>query len=190
MREPQLGESRRRFLDGDQLTLADCRLLPKLHIVDVSAGPGRGARGAPPYKALTAPRPSPTDGVRALPRGAHTRRAARRPPLPGQRAAGEGVQVHVSTQRGDPSGLPDGGAPPLAAAPSTATPCPLFYSPINASLPQQACPDIRGTRGPLTSATPKTPTMEHSVPTTAWNDGQRTQWVALLHSPCWGWGGD
>ena len=96
----------------------------------------------------------------------------------------------MSTQRGDPSGLPDGGAPPLAAAPSTATPCPLFYSPINASLPQQACPDIRGTRGPLTSATPKTPTMEHSVPTTAWNDGQRTQWVALLHSPCWGWGGD
>ncbi|XP_069863011.1 chloride intracellular channel protein 3 isoform X2 [Dipodomys merriami] len=35
-REPQLRESRRRFLDGDQLTLADCGLLPKLHIVDVS----------------------------------------------------------------------------------------------------------------------------------------------------------
>ncbi|XP_045659711.1 chloride intracellular channel protein 3 isoform X1 [Ursus americanus] len=33
-REPQLRESRRRFLDGDQLTLADCSLLPKLHIVD------------------------------------------------------------------------------------------------------------------------------------------------------------
>lgn len=33
-REPQLRESRRRFLDGDQLTLADCGLLPKLHIVD------------------------------------------------------------------------------------------------------------------------------------------------------------
>ncbi|XP_025720666.1 chloride intracellular channel protein 3 isoform X2 [Callorhinus ursinus] len=32
--EPQLRESRRRFLDGDQLTLADCSLLPKLHIVD------------------------------------------------------------------------------------------------------------------------------------------------------------
>ncbi|XP_066111762.1 chloride intracellular channel protein 3 [Saccopteryx bilineata] len=32
--EPQLPESRRRFLDGDQLTLADCGLLPKLHIVD------------------------------------------------------------------------------------------------------------------------------------------------------------
>uniref|UniRef100_A0A8C9P646 Chloride intracellular channel 3 n=1 Tax=Spermophilus dauricus TaxID=99837 RepID=A0A8C9P646_SPEDA len=32
--EPQLRESRRRFLDGDQLTLADCGLLPKLHIVD------------------------------------------------------------------------------------------------------------------------------------------------------------
>lgn len=39
-REPQLQESRRRFLDGDQLTLADCGLLPKLHIVDVSAGRG------------------------------------------------------------------------------------------------------------------------------------------------------
>ncbi|XP_004640434.1 chloride intracellular channel protein 3 isoform X1 [Octodon degus] len=32
--DPQLPESRRRFLDGDQLTLADCGLLPKLHIVD------------------------------------------------------------------------------------------------------------------------------------------------------------
>jgi glutathione S-transferase len=36
--EPQLRESRRRFLDGDQFTLADCGLLPKLHIVDVSTG--------------------------------------------------------------------------------------------------------------------------------------------------------
>ncbi|KAM6170363.1 chloride intracellular channel protein 3 [Rhynchocyon petersi] len=32
--EPQLRESRRRFLDGDHLTLPDCRLLPKLHIVE------------------------------------------------------------------------------------------------------------------------------------------------------------
>ncbi|GAB1286070.1 Chloride intracellular channel protein 3 [Apodemus speciosus] len=32
--EPHLRESRRRFLDGDQFTLADCSLLPKLHIVD------------------------------------------------------------------------------------------------------------------------------------------------------------
>ncbi|KAM9207259.1 chloride intracellular channel protein 3 isoform 2-T2 [Dugong dugon] len=32
--DPQLRESRRRFLDGDRLTLADCGLLPKLHIVD------------------------------------------------------------------------------------------------------------------------------------------------------------
>lgn len=32
--EPRLLESRRRFLDGDQFTLADCSLLPKLHIVD------------------------------------------------------------------------------------------------------------------------------------------------------------
>ncbi|CAO2598542.1 Chloride intracellular channel protein 3 [Lemmus lemmus] len=37
--EPQLRESRRRFLDGDQFTLADCSLLPKLHIVDVSGVP-------------------------------------------------------------------------------------------------------------------------------------------------------
>ena len=28
--------SRRLFLDGDQLTLADCSLLPKLHIIKVS----------------------------------------------------------------------------------------------------------------------------------------------------------
>uniref|UniRef100_A0A6I8PEQ5 Chloride intracellular channel protein n=1 Tax=Ornithorhynchus anatinus TaxID=9258 RepID=A0A6I8PEQ5_ORNAN len=33
-REPRLTQSRRRFLDGDQMTLADCSLLPKLHIVN------------------------------------------------------------------------------------------------------------------------------------------------------------
>ncbi|XP_045879782.1 chloride intracellular channel protein 3 isoform X1 [Meles meles] len=100
-REPELRESRRRFLDGDQLTLADCSLLPKLHIVDVSGRAGRGAQGAGRalHKALTSLRPSPADGVHALPPGAHTGRAARRPPLPGQRAASEGVQVHVSIQR-------------------------------------------------------------------------------------------
>lgn len=27
--------SRRKFLDGDELTLADCNLLPKLHVVQV-----------------------------------------------------------------------------------------------------------------------------------------------------------
>ena len=43
-REPQLRESRRRFVDGDQLTLADCGLLPKLHIVNVSAGQGGAGR--------------------------------------------------------------------------------------------------------------------------------------------------
>ncbi|XP_009638452.1 chloride intracellular channel protein 3, partial [Egretta garzetta] len=31
--DPHLRASRRRFLDGDQLTLADCNLLPKLNIV-------------------------------------------------------------------------------------------------------------------------------------------------------------
>lgn len=44
-REPQLRESRRRFLDGDQLTLADCGLLPKLHVVNVSTGRGGAGRG-------------------------------------------------------------------------------------------------------------------------------------------------
>ena len=34
--------SKRRFLDGDELTLADCNLLPKLHIVKVKR---RGAPG-------------------------------------------------------------------------------------------------------------------------------------------------
>ncbi|KFQ88903.1 Chloride intracellular channel protein 3, partial [Phoenicopterus ruber ruber] len=33
--DPHLRASRRRFLDGDQLTLADCNLLPKLNIVQV-----------------------------------------------------------------------------------------------------------------------------------------------------------
>lgn len=36
--EPHLRTSQRRFLDGDQLTLADCNLLPKLNIVQVSTG--------------------------------------------------------------------------------------------------------------------------------------------------------
>lgn len=32
---PDVSESSRRFLDGDTLTLADCNLLPKLHVVKV-----------------------------------------------------------------------------------------------------------------------------------------------------------
>nr|XP_060613281.1 chloride intracellular channel protein 3 [Anolis sagrei ordinatus] len=35
VRDPLLTASRRRFLDGDQMTLADCALLPKLNIVHV-----------------------------------------------------------------------------------------------------------------------------------------------------------
>ncbi|XP_063000552.1 chloride intracellular channel protein 3 isoform X2 [Elgaria multicarinata webbii] len=35
VRDPKLAVSRRRFLDGDQLTLADCSLLPKLNIMNV-----------------------------------------------------------------------------------------------------------------------------------------------------------
>nr|KAF6280250.1 chloride intracellular channel 3 [Pipistrellus kuhlii] len=42
-REPGLRESRRRFLDGDRLTLADCGLLPKLHIADTVCAHFRGA---------------------------------------------------------------------------------------------------------------------------------------------------
>lgn len=30
------GESKRKYLDGDDLTLADCNLLPKLHVVKVT----------------------------------------------------------------------------------------------------------------------------------------------------------
>lgn len=69
--EPQLQESRRRFLDGDQLTLADCSLLPKLYIMDVSATRGTGVGGAS-CKALTL-RPLPADGMYTLPPSAHTR---------------------------------------------------------------------------------------------------------------------
>ncbi|XP_060106826.1 chloride intracellular channel protein 3 [Heteronotia binoei] len=35
VRDPELTVSQRRFLDGDQMTLADCSLLPKLNIVNV-----------------------------------------------------------------------------------------------------------------------------------------------------------
>lgn len=55
--EPHLRASRRRFLDGDQLTLADCNLLPKLNIVQVSAG-------------TSAPCPAPLPGSPVLPLGA------------------------------------------------------------------------------------------------------------------------
>lgn len=113
--DPQLPESRRRFLDGDQLTLADCGLLPKLHIVDVSTGRERDGGGDAAWgEALTGR--VPADCVRTLPRGAHLRRAARGETLPGLRATGEGVQVHVSAQRRDPGRLPARRATPLAHA--------------------------------------------------------------------------
>lgn len=35
--EVDSGESKRKYLDGDELTLADCNLLPKLHVVKVVA---------------------------------------------------------------------------------------------------------------------------------------------------------
>lgn len=38
--------SRRKFLDGDHLTLADCNLLPKLHIIKVMAPAPRAVVGA------------------------------------------------------------------------------------------------------------------------------------------------
>lgn len=31
-----MDESNRKYLDGDELTLADCNLLPKLHVVKVT----------------------------------------------------------------------------------------------------------------------------------------------------------
>lgn len=34
--EAQTTESGRKYLDGDELTLADCNLLPKLHVVKVT----------------------------------------------------------------------------------------------------------------------------------------------------------
>lgn len=33
--EDHAGESNRKYLDGDELTLADCNLLPKLHVIKV-----------------------------------------------------------------------------------------------------------------------------------------------------------
>lgn len=40
--------SRRNFLDGDEMTLADCNLLPKLHIVKVGLQPFRTGLPPPP----------------------------------------------------------------------------------------------------------------------------------------------
>lgn len=116
--EPHLRESHRRFLDGDQFTLADCSLLPKLHIVDVSEGPeGRvwvwlwmGGHRVRPLSLSTAP----TDRVCALPPAAHPHGTVLRSPLLRQCVAEEGVQVYVSTQHRDPGCLPACCAPPLA----------------------------------------------------------------------------
>lgn len=35
--EDHSGESNRKYLDGDELTLADCNLLPKLHVLKVTS---------------------------------------------------------------------------------------------------------------------------------------------------------
>lgn len=131
--EPHLRESHRRFLDGDQFTLADCSLLPKLHIVDVSEGPaGRvwvwvwGHRVRPSLRSA-----APTDRVCTLPPAAHPRGTVLRSSLLGQCVAEEGVQVYVSTQRRDPGCLPACCAPPLAPLlPYT------HLQPHKASLPQ------------------------------------------------------
>lgn len=40
------GISQRKFLDGNELTLADCNLLPKLHIVQVGVCVGGGSPGS------------------------------------------------------------------------------------------------------------------------------------------------
>lgn len=49
--------STRRFLDGDEMTLADCNLLPKLHIVKVGLPGSDGTPGAvrPSPKPFSAP---------------------------------------------------------------------------------------------------------------------------------------
>uniref|UniRef100_A0A8C5WMS7 Chloride intracellular channel 3 n=1 Tax=Laticauda laticaudata TaxID=8630 RepID=A0A8C5WMS7_LATLA len=54
VRDPELVISRRRFLDGDQMTLADCNLLPKLNIINVSR-PGEPPSSSPQWL-LWAPR--------------------------------------------------------------------------------------------------------------------------------------
>lgn len=42
---PDASQSSRRFLDGDTLTLADCNLLPKLHVVKVAESLHQGGAG-------------------------------------------------------------------------------------------------------------------------------------------------
>uniref|UniRef100_A0A8C6XIL9 Chloride intracellular channel 3 n=1 Tax=Naja naja TaxID=35670 RepID=A0A8C6XIL9_NAJNA len=60
VRDPELVISRRRFLDGDQMTLADCNLLPKLNIVNVRRPEGSRAPVLPlPSDYSGHPRASP-----------------------------------------------------------------------------------------------------------------------------------
>lgn len=60
-RDPHLRTSRRRFLDGDRLTLADCNLLPKLNIVQVSPA------SCPGFSMPPAPCSHPSLGAAANP---------------------------------------------------------------------------------------------------------------------------
>lgn len=115
VRDPRLTVSKRRFLDGDQLTLADCGLLPKLNIVNVRLDPPPWAPPTPTPKPLAlTPVPflcSPGGGS-ALPPAGHPEGAAQLVAIPGLCRGGQGVQVHLSQHGGDRPGLPGGGQAP------------------------------------------------------------------------------
>ncbi|KAG7250849.1 hypothetical protein CRUP_038625 [Coryphaenoides rupestris] len=74
-------ESSRRFLDGDEMTLADCNLLPKLHIVKVVAKKYRGFFKLAVVDAQTTRHPKPLSRARETPSPTqlYSRHADRRP---------------------------------------------------------------------------------------------------------------
>lgn len=132
-REPQLRESRRRFLDGDQLTLADCGLLPKLHVVNVSAGAGRGGAGRAGQtrqETLTAPlarrRCARTSAKLPSPLSCAVSAATWTAPCKRRRSSTRVPTAPRSWRRTGPSCAP-------ASAPAT---CPPVCSPIKAPLPR------------------------------------------------------
>lgn len=138
--EPQLRESRHRLVDGDQLTLADCGLLPKLHIVNGSAGPGGARRGG------ADPRGDPDRAPRPQTVCVHFRQA----PIPSEL---RGVRCYPDNALQEefnytcphnaeilaayrPAVRPTGPPCAPASAPAFPTTRPFLCSPRKASLPQ------------------------------------------------------
>lgn len=110
----EVASSSRSFLDGQDLTLADCNLLPKLHIVKVILGFSRG-RGCDisaylekhdvPNVSLRLVLSSRAGGVFEVPQVQHPSVSNKPLEVPERCVCPGGVCVHLPDRRGDPHGV-------------------------------------------------------------------------------------